>query len=75
MIQLSQQAQFVGSEYETQHLILVARQYDKMQGYFAHMVDTLKFLSATQKKFASLLPENPARCLAHDSRLPPQHVF
>ena len=56
-------------------MILVARQYDKMQVYFAHMVDTLKFLSATQKKFATLLPENPARCLAHDYRLPPQQVF
>ena len=46
-----------------------------MQVYFAHMVDTLNFLANSQKKFSLLLPENPARSLSYDYRLPPQHVF
>lgn len=65
----------MAAKFETDQLILVARQYDKMQVYFTHIVDTLKFLADSQKKFSLLLPENPARSLSYDYRLPPQHVF
>ena len=75
MVGLVQQAQFVANKFDTDKLILVARQYDKMQVYFTHMVDSLKFLADSQKKFSLLLPENPARSLSYDYRLPPQHVF
>ena len=71
MVQLAQQAQFVGNRFETDKLILVARQYDQMQVYFAHMVDTLNFLANSQKKFSLLLPANPTRSLSYDYRLPP----
>ena len=71
MVQLAQQAQFVGNRFETDELILVARQYDQMQVYFAHMVDTLNFLANSQKKFSLLLPANPTRSLSYDYRLPP----
>ena len=39
------------------------------------MVDTLNFLANGQRKFSMLLPENPARSLSYDYRLPPQHTF
>ena len=42
-----------------------------MQVYFTHMVDTLNFLANSQKKFALLLAENPAKSLSYDYKLPP----
>mgnify|MGYP006889575701 CR=1 FL=1 len=71
MIQLAQQSQHVANTFESKSLIHVARQFDKMQVYFSHMVDTLFFLAGSQKKFSQLLPPEPTKSLSLDYRLPP----
>lgn len=56
-------------------LIMVSRLYDRVQIYFLHLVDSLNFLASSEKKFALLLTEKPAKTLSFDFRLPPQYVF
>ena len=76
MVHLAQQAQHVLNEFDkSDQLLLIARQYDTMQKYFTHLVDTLSFLATSQKKFSMLLPENPIKTLGYDYRLPPQYTF
>ena len=76
MVHLAQQAQHVLNEFDkSDQLLLIARQYDTMQKYFTHLVDTLGFLATSQKKFSMLLPENPIKTLGYDYRLPPQYTF
>ena len=76
MVHLAQQTQFVLNKFDqSDQLLLIARQYDTMQKYFTHLVDTLSFLSTSQKKFSTLLPENPIKTLGYDYRLPPQYTF
>ena len=76
MAHLAQQAQHVLNEFDkSDQLLLIARQYDTMQKYFTHLVDTLSFLATSQKKFGMLLPENPTKTLGYDYRLPPQYTF
>jgi hypothetical protein len=77
MVQLAQYTQFVQNMLESgsEKLTLVSRLYDRVQVIFLHFVDTLNFLASSDKKFAQLLTESPAKTLSLDYRLPPQYVF
>lgn len=55
--------------FDCSELLLVSRQFDKLKVYFSHLVDTLNYLTNTEKeqdkKFAQLLPSNAALVLAN----------
>ena len=59
--------------------MLVSRQYDKLQVFFTHLVDTLHFLANSEaepdKKFAQLLPKIAASSMVVNCKLSPTLIF
>ena len=71
IIQLAIQAQYVlSARFESESVLFVARQYDKLQRYFINLVQSIYFLAdANYERFRQLLVEQTVQSMVSEFRL------